>query len=320
MEKLPFDGFVFHVCLRKGGRKVNFAWECFGKTAFEREDFRGAEADLAAARFERLTDRFLRFNVTPGIDWWDDAQWPPVLGNARAAAGFARASGCRGGMFDVEDYGTNMFRYARHPRAKEKTFGEFRAKVRERGRDLVRAIDAEFPEITLLLSVAYSVAYITEDEKDREDATYGLLPDFLDGILEACDPRTRLIDGWEQAYPYRKAAEFEEAYRTIVETGPRRSAVPEKYRAHVTAAFGIWMDYDWRKKGWSTSDPWKNYFSPPAFEESVRAALRRSDRYVWIYTEKPRWWTGEELPPAYVEVLRKAREGWASSAPEDGKR
>jgi hypothetical protein len=38
---------------------------------------------------------------------------------------------------------------------------------------------------------------------------------------------------------------------------------------------------------------------------------------VWIYTEKPRWWTREELPPAYIEAVRKAR-GEAGSAAAPG--
>ncbi len=59
--------------------------------------------------------------------------------------------------------------------------------------------------------------------------------------------------------------------------------------------------------GWDTSDLSKNHFPPAEFEASVRAALARSDGYVWIYTEKPRWWTAEDLPAAYVEALRKAR-------------
>ena len=41
----------------------------------------------------------------------------------------------------------------------------------------------------------------------------------------------------------------------------------------------------------------------------VRTALRASEGYVWVYTEQPRWWTKEKLPPAYVEALTKARAG-----------
>ena len=59
------------------------------------------------------------------------------------------------------------------------------------------------------------------------------------------------------------------------------------YERVVSAGFGLWLDYDWPKKGWNTGDLTKNYFSPDGFETSLRAALEQSDEYVWIYTETP---------------------------------
>ncbi len=67
------------------------------------------------------------------------------------------------------------------------------------------------------------------------------------------------------------------------------------------------MDADWRTAGWNTQDFAKNYFQPAEFTAAVRAALATADEYVWVYTEKPRWWTAAELPPAYVEALENAR-------------
>ena len=76
--------------------------------------------------------------------------------------------------------------------------------------------------------------------------------------------------------------------------------------------FGLWMDCDWRIKGWDTADPSKNFFTPQAFETSVRAALSTADEYVWVYTETPKWWAGESakmehLPQAYEDAVRRAR-------------
>jgi hypothetical protein len=51
----------------------------------------------------------------------------------------------------------------------------------------------------------------------------------------------------------------------------------------------------------------KNYFSPGEFETAVRSALQVSDGYVWIYSERPKWWTKEMLPEVYVDALVKAR-------------
>ena len=83
------------------------------------------------------------------------------------------------------------------------------------------------------------------------------------------------------------------------------------YRRRVSAGFGLWLDYDWRKTGWDVDDPSKNYFSPESFEASVRVALGRSDEFVWIYSETPRWWSPMggpvKLPEAYDAAIRRAR-------------
>jgi hypothetical protein len=85
---------------------------------------------------------------------------------------------------------------------------------------------------------------------------------------------------------------------------------PEKYRSHGSLAFGIWMDYDSGTKGWDPADPSKNYFTPQQFEQSVRKALATTDEYVWIYTERCKWWDAqgkpEKLPAAYDQALRRA--------------
>jgi hypothetical protein len=92
----------------------------------------------------------------------------------------------------------------------------------------------------------------------------------------------------------------------IVADGP-------KYGRVTSAGFGLWLDHDWRKEGWDPADPSKNYFTPGSFESSLRRALERSDEFVWIYTETPRWWTEEgkrvKLPDAYDAAIRRARRG-----------
>jgi hypothetical protein len=85
---------------------------------------------------------------------------------------------------------------------------------------------------------------------------------------------------------------------------------PEKYARVFSSGFGIWLDRDWRNKGWDVDDVSKNYFTPETFAASVQAALKLSDKYVWIYSETPRWWSAEgkpvKLPPAYDAALRRA--------------
>ena len=93
--------------------------------------------------------------------------------------------------------------------------------------------------------------------------------------------------------------------------GPHDPRSVRAAHSHGSLAFGIWMDYDSGNKGWDAIDPLKNYFTPDRFGQSVRKALATTDEYVWIYTERTKWWDAngkpEKLPPAYEAALRRAR-------------
>lgn len=307
MEQLPFDGFVFHVMSSQGG---NLSWEVWSTRKFDLDEFADAINDVDATKFHRFTDRFLRVNVTPGkVDWFDDEEWAIVGGNFTVASQVAKETGCKGFMFDVEQYEQQLFDYRKQAHRETKTFDEYRGKVRERGQEWMRAINEHFTDITVLLTFGYRIAQPQGKDKDRAKSHYGLLADFLDGMLDACSERTKIVDAWEYSYPYKKPAQFDEAYRTIKEKSLEWTAVPEKYRRHVGAGFGIWMDHDWRRSGWDLNEFTKNHFTPAEFELAVRSGLEASDEYVWIYTEQPRWWTAERLPQPYVDALRNARGG-----------
>jgi len=304
MEQLPFDGLVFHVVDAKGD---NFVWQMWGGRKFELSELQHSIDNLQATKFRRFTDLFLRVNVTPGnVDWFDDGAWSVVLHNFAVAAQIAKQGGSTGFMFDVEQYNDAPFHYGKQKHAGSKSFADYQAKVRERGQEWMRAVNQHYPDITILLTFGYRIAQPTAGGQ-RQDSQYGLLADFLDGMLDACSPETNLVDAWEYSYPYKAEEQFQEAYETIREKSAEWTAVPDNYRRHVQAGFGLWMDCSWQQVGWSTDDFSKNHFTPAEFEAAVRSALTQSDRYVWIYTEQPRWWTNERLPREYVEALGRAR-------------
>lgn len=312
MEQHPFDGLVFHVDSSQGG---NFTWEMWGGRRFELDEFQPAIADLRATKFRRFTDRFLRVNVTPGsADWFDDEQWKTVQHNFGVAAQIAREGGCKGFLFDVEQYQGDLFNYA--SQKPPRPFVEYQAQVRQRGREWMREVNRHFPEITILLTFGYKLAQPSEG-RTRAESRYGLLADFIDGMLEACTEQTVLVDAYEFSYPYKQPEQFRRAYETITKESLAWTAEPDKYRRQVRAAFGLWMDYDWRRMGWDVEDVTKNYFTPEQFRRAVQSALQTSDEYVWIYTEQPRWWTNERLPEAYMEALTSARSAVVGADPDD---
>lgn len=170
----------------------------------------------------------------------------------------------------------------------------------------MKAVGGQFPDLTVLLTFGYSIAQPGGGAKDRSEVSYGLLADFLDGMLDASPAETEIVDAWEGAYTYKQENQFRNACGTIKVKSAGWSAVPDKYRRQVQAAFGLWMDCNWRQVGWNVDDFAKNHFTPESFEKSVRLALKASDQYVWIYTEQPRWWTREKLPQGYVDAVKAA--------------
>ena len=176
------------------------------------------------------------------------------------------------------------------------------------------AFQETFPDLTLMLTFGPSLVWGQSQggKVPLEACRYGLLVPFVDGMIEAAKGKMRIVDGFEQSYSYREAAAFEKAHELMTSKAAGLMADPPAYRRLVSAGFGLWLDYDWRKLGWKTEMPESNYFSPERFHDSLRAALHWSDEYVWIYTEKPRWWSNEgkplELPDAYVRSIRTARE------------
>jgi hypothetical protein len=305
MEQFPFDGLVFHINSSKGG---SLTWEIWGNRRFTGEEFKQAIDDLKATNFHRFTDHFLRVNVTPGkTDWFDDPAWATVLNNFTVAAHVAKDGRCKGFMLDVEQYEGKLFDYRQQPHRSTKTCAEYQQKARQRGQEWMKVINKEFADITILLTFGYSITRPRGQAKDRSQVSYGLLADFLDGMLDACSNETTIVDAWESSYPYKQQRQFERAYQTIKQKSLDWTAAPDKYRSQVKAGFGLWMDNNWRRKGWYVTDLSKNHFSPGEFESAVGSALRTSDQYVWIYTEQPRWWTREKLPQAYVDALVSAR-------------
>jgi hypothetical protein len=138
----------------------------------------------------------------------------------------------------------------------------------------------------------------------------------LDGLYRAADGRTRLIDGFESSYRYRTPEQFETAYQIMKQRNLAVCTVPKAYQQRMLAGFGLWMDPDWRKAGWRTDDVNANPVPPAQLETALTAALRLSDRYVWLYTEQPRWFSRQNLPEVYLDAVRHARSNAGLSNPK----
>jgi hypothetical protein len=321
MRQTPFDGTVFHVNYSKEGKRGNFAWEAWGTNVFSRADVSEAIEDLKQTDLGQFNQNFLRFNTTPArLDWFDD--YSAVIQNAKLAAEIARESRCPGILFDIEQYEGSLFDYRRQRDAADKSKSReqtqkswelYAAQARQRGRELMQAFQEGHPDPVIFLTFGYSLLW-SESSRGRislAECHYGLLAPFLDGMLLAAQGKTRFVDGHEISYGWKTPEQFAAGYKTM-----KLDLLPivldaEKYHEFFSFSFGLWIDRDWRKLGWDIENPDKNYFSPETFETATRAALQQSDRYVWIYSETPRWWSKEgtavKLPDAYAKALRRAK-------------
>jgi hypothetical protein len=315
MEKTPFDGCVFHVDYTKPDKSVgNFTWDVWGTHAFTAADLAPALVDLKSTKFRRFKQNFLRFNVMPGpVDWFDD--FSAILNNAQLAAHVAHDGKCKGLLFDIEQYGERErpFDYRKQRDAAKKSWDEYAAQTRRRGREVMEAFQKGYPDLTVFLTFGYSLPrQMTGGKKEAlPTVDYGLLSPFIDGLFEGAKGKTKIVDGYEISYGYKEAEQFSKAYTKTKEMLLPMIADPKQYQKHFSMGFGIWMDNNSANLGWSTNDFSKNYFTPEVFATSVRSALANADEYVWIYTERLKWWSKdgkpEKLPAEYDAVLRGAR-------------
>ena len=319
MEQTPFDGCVYEFrLLEPNGKDSGFIWSCWGKKAFTIEQTQHAIDDLKATPFKRFKHNFLRVNVTPGdIDWFDD--YSAVLNNLRLAAKVARHGGV-GILFDTEQYKGSLFAYRKQPGASQKTWEEYAAQARKRGREVMEAFQSEFPGLKILMTFGYGAAWQESDAGKRplKDCSYGLLSPFLDGMIDAAQGGSQLIDGWESAYSYFEEKKFRKARKMIHEDVLAMVADREQYKKVFSASFGLWMDYDTPKSTWDVEHPERNFTPPEKFESILRHALCYADEYVWVYSEVPRWWSNEghpvKLSPAYDAAIRRAASPTAAGA------
>jgi len=322
MEKTPFDGVVFIAESKKSGAGTSpdaFMWDCWSKRTFTLEELQPAIDSLKATPFKKFKYNFLRISTTPSKDHWSKDDWfgdfSTILANSKLAARVAKEGGQKGILFDIEQYTAPIFAYRQQRDAKTKSYDQYAAQVRLRGKQIMEAFQEGYGDnLTVFLTFGYCLPWGESQagKKQLADVGYGMLAPFCDGLVEGIHGKTILVDGHEYSYHYRDVAQYDKAYKAMSQDLLVIVKDPDKYKQVMSLGFGVWMDDNWRKNGWDLTDVSKNYFTPEVFEQVVRKALDTSDEYVWIYTEKPRWWSDkggpENLPDAYDAALRRAKQ------------
>lgn len=312
MEQRPFDGIVFRL---RGGMNV------FLRKPYDPQKFAPDVENAKAIQWQKFSDNFVLMWATcdEGWDWFGEDDWKAAEQNVRLFAQVAKAGRCVGICFDPEPYGGNPWHYTSARRAKEKSFDEFYQQVRKRGGQFIQTIQKELPGVKILTFFQMSLFGAFADEIDpavrmRKLASegYGLLPAFLNGMLDAAEPNVVIIDGNEPAYYYTAPEPYFRAYHLMRQRGLTLIA-PEnrrKYALQVQAGFALYMD-----QLFALREPLGNFLSfyltseerAKWFEHNVYHSLYTTDEYVWCYSEKMSWWENK-VPPGAEEAIRSARQ------------
>ncbi len=295
--QLPFNGTVTVFVADDGTEMV---WNLWGDRQFALDDFNRNQQALRALAVRDSSFHILaRINMpTELYDWRDETRWLRALENLKVLARLAAIGKFDGIMLDTEQYDRQVFNPDSYPQ-----FGSESGKVandlmQRRGRELVEAIESEFSPKLWLLTFGFHAAQ--DDIGDgRDGVKYTWLAPLLDGLVEHADATSRIIDGWEYSYGYKE----EEKFKTAVEKFITAISGNSK-RERVELGLGLWLDYAPKRYIWNVESPHENYFSPQSFCDTVRMAFDYSDGVVWIYSQRPNWWTGEQMPKDYTKELK----------------
>ena len=303
LESQPFNGLA--VYMRNSAMSINATTGIMKPTPMTYETISSVLAPISGMASPTLRDNFALVMGTQPPDFFDS--WSVPIQNFRNLAAAVRDAGLRGVMFDNEQYFSPWGDYPTGVDYPTKTLAQYQAQAVLRGRQVMEAMVAEFPEIVVL---TLHGPYISEP-----DAPSGLFPQwqsgnellgpFFAGFQEGASRAGQNVDGGE-LYDLRTAAEFEDSYDWRRHTMPS-SSVDSKFLSaearstwstSVSISYGV---YDCPFAGRS--------MNPSVLTSTLSNALKRADRWVWFYAEDNTFL----LPPnqggastTWIEAVRDA--------------
>jgi hypothetical protein len=327
MEKRPFDGMIF--------RLEGHADEVFNLDDWDEKKFEPQLKILADIKFEKFTDNFIAVNSASTMDWFSDNDWKKILDHTRFCARAAKIAKCKGISFDPEAYGgdRNLWYFDTKKQATGQSYDAYARQARKRGAQFMRALMSEMPDIRVLMFYQYSRFYwmtsapsdpvtrthpeAAADPVKRSEVANGdgfaLLAPFTDGMIEAAANQVQLIDGNEPAYYYRNPLEYYQSGQAMRQDNKVFAAqdVRAKYGQYVRAGQSLYVDWVFNLRPDLFTSSVTIGMSPEDrrrwFEQNAYYALKTSDEYVWVYSEKMDWWKNEAIPEGLVEALISAK-------------
>ena len=252
-------------------------------------------------------------------DFFNDALWTTIISNAQLMGKAVATAGCKGIMFDAEFYtggqtyspwwytvpADNPNHQGTPPYAGAGiTFDQAKAKARQRGKEYVQALQVYMPKITIMTTCLYGSAwhYCSGNIANLSSSQYALLPAFADGMLEALNADSVLVDGNEGSYYCSDTTNYVQdnvhgSNYNLIRLSASNVCDPAllpKWNLQGQVAMAPFMDYCYNiysPQTWNTPT-----YQSKWMKHNVYNSLLATDQYAWVYVESMNFWTGENQP------------------------
>ena len=304
VEEAAFDGVILNVNPdwqhRDPGLRLHRNWTWGGRPARTAAGYSLAVADLVeiAARATRLKHNLMLYTLRTAKDFdsraanidWLDEDWSIVANNAFVAGTICRKGHLDGIWFDLETADGGPFNWFRG-RKSTASYEHYTRTVRRRGREWMAAACRAKPDIAVMISHGYGdIRAFGGDSESLRTNPYGLMPAFIDGLLEGCSPDATVVHGGEATYSHMTYAAFKHYVDVQRIQTARLCGVPDRARRHFRYATAVWPDFRSDRDGFDLVDHARNHYSPEKLRHALHNAMAASDRYVWTWDMQVHWW------------------------------
>jgi len=292
-EDTPFDGLA--VYMRKPDLSMHMSDLVMRNSATPLTDIASVLAPIAGQNFTHLTNNMGLVFAHKPTDFFND--WSIPIQNFANLAKALKDAGLKGIMFDNEQYEC----WASYPAcvdfAGTHTLAQYQAQATLRGKQIMQAMVAQFPDIVV---VTFHGPETSEPTSPSVGSTSGnnslyfggneLLGPFFVGFMEgAAGIAATVADGGE-LYCLRTPTDFQTVYDWNKTTLPTvASFIPSPDRAgwssEISIGYGLYDALNCGGTGGLTT--------PTVMQQITTNSLSRADQYVWLYTEN----TTFLLPP-----------------------
>lgn len=307
LETQPFDGQVLY--LRTPDLSVNATIGVMKAIPMTYATIMNVLAPVAGRTSATMTDNFALVQGSSPPDFFDD--WSIPVQNWANLARACKDSGLKGIVFDNEQYQAPWGDYGSHLKYySTKSFSQYEAQARLRGKQVMEAAVAQFPEIAVL---TLHGPYVSEPDAPpalqfpQWQSGNELLGPFFAGHVEGMGPSSKVVDGGE-LYSLRTEPEFEASADWRRYDLPSEAVnctfIPSSLRPlwpnRCTMSFGV---YD--------LPFWGVAMNPTVLRPTLANAIRQSDHYVWFYPEAYTYLLPSGsggAPSAWVDAIRLGKQ------------